>query len=144
MDSNICRERIISEDFRDFVITDTLPPTLSNIPMEQLCEQTGDFDYHCIYVSAIQADPVNLGRYPYRAIPKCYSLLSMEALNQAGILAIQNYPTLQLKGKNVMIIPIRFSETWTVQPELQGSGTRQYRPARRRIASPTELNIHRK
>lgn len=103
MDSNICRERIISEDFRDFVITDTLPPTLSNIPMEQLCEQTGDFDYHCIYVSAIQADPVNLGRYPYRAIPKCYSLLSMEALNQAGILAIQNYPTLQLKGKNVMI-----------------------------------------
>lgn len=103
MDSNICRERILSEDFRDFVITDTLPRTLSNIPMDQLCEQAGDFDYHCIYVSAIQADPVNLGRYPYRTIPKCYSLLSMEALNQAGILAIQNYPTLQLKGKNVMI-----------------------------------------
>lgn len=103
MDSNICKERILSEDYRDFIVSDTLPPSLSNIPKDQLCEQEGDFGYRCVYVSGIQADPVNLGRYPYRAIPKCYSLLSMEALNQAGILAIQNYPTLQLKGKNVMI-----------------------------------------
>ncbi|MEG0378907.1 MAG: S8 family serine peptidase, partial [Eubacterium sp.] len=41
--------------------------------------------------------------YPYNSIPKCYGLLDMEALNQAGITQIQNYPTLQLKGENVMI-----------------------------------------
>lgn len=37
------------------------------------------------------------------SIPKCYSLLSMQALNQAGILPIQNHSTLQLSGKQVMI-----------------------------------------
>lgn len=103
MDPNICRERILSEDYRDFVVTETVPLPLSKIPEDQLCQQRGDFDYRCIYASAIQADPVNLERYTYLSIPKCYSLLSMEALNQAGILAIQNYPTLQLKGNNVMI-----------------------------------------
>ena len=70
MDSNICKERILSEDYRDFIVSDTLPPSLSNIPKDQLCEQEGDFGYRCVYVSGIQADPVNLGRYPYRAIPE--------------------------------------------------------------------------
>lgn len=103
MDPNICRERILSEDYRDFVVSDAIPQPLVNVPLDQLCEQEADFGYRCIYAPAIQADPVNLGRYTYLSIPKCYSLLSMEALNQSGILAIQNYPTLQLKGNNVMI-----------------------------------------
>lgn len=103
MDPNICRERILSEDYRDFVVSDAIPQPLVNVPLDQLCEQEADFGYRCIYAPAIQADPVNLGRYTYLSIPKCYSILSMEALNQSGILAMQNYPTLQLKGNNVMI-----------------------------------------
>lgn len=103
MDANICKERILSEDYRDFVVSDTLPLSLDNIPPDQLCQQMADFDYRCVYVSRILADPVDLNNYSYLSIPKCYSLLSMEALSQAGILPIQNYPTLQLKGNNVMI-----------------------------------------
>ena len=38
-----------------------------------------------IYAPAIQADPVNLEGVHYLSIPKCYSLLSMEALNESGI-----------------------------------------------------------
>lgn len=103
MDDTICKGRILSEDFRDFIIFDTLPQPLSTIPFNQLCEQKADFDYRCVYVSSILADPVDLNRFTYSSIPQCYSLLSLNALNQAGILPIQNYPTLQLKGKNVMI-----------------------------------------
>lgn len=103
MDSFVCKERILSEDYRDFIVSDTIPSSLANIPSNQLCEQYGDFGYRCVYVSGVLADPLNHSRFFYRTIPNCYSLLSMEALNQAGILQIQNYPTLQLKGANVMI-----------------------------------------
>lgn len=103
MDSNICKERILSEDYRDFIVSDTRPFTLNGISDDQLCEQYADYGYRCIYISKVMADPVSLNRFYYSSIPRCYSLLSMESLNQAGILPIQNYPTLQLKGKNVMI-----------------------------------------
>ena len=50
------------------------------------------------------ADPMSLDRvYVLGAIPKCYTLLDTEALNEAGISQIQNYPTLKLTGKGVMI-----------------------------------------
>lgn len=103
MDSLLCKERILSENYRDFIVSDTLPAILANIPVDQRCEQYADFGYRCMYASDILADPVIHTRFFYRTIPQCYALLSMEALNQAGILHIQNYPTLQLKGKNVMI-----------------------------------------
>lgn len=103
MDLNICKERILSEEYRDFIVSDTLPLPLANIPPDQLCEQHADFNYSCVYISRILVDPVDLSNFSYHSIPKCYSLLSMEALSQAGILPIQNYPTLQLRGNNVMI-----------------------------------------
>ena len=45
MDPNICRERILSEDYRDFVVSDAIPQPLVNVPLDQLCEQEADFGY---------------------------------------------------------------------------------------------------
>lgn len=103
MDLTLCRERILSEDYRDFIVSRTRPLNIGEIPPGQLCIQEADFDYHCIYLPKIIGDPVNLNRFFYTSIPKCYTLLSMETMNQAGILPIQNYPTLQLKGNGVLI-----------------------------------------
>ncbi len=103
MDPLLCKERIISENYRDFIVSDTIPFTLSDIPEDQLCTQNADFSYRCIYISSILADPVNLSRFSYNSIPKCYTLLSMNTLTQAGILQVQNLPTLQLKGENILI-----------------------------------------
>lgn len=103
MDLTLCRERILSEDYRDFIVSRTRPLNIGEIPPGQLCRQEADFDYHCIYLPKIIGDPINLNRFFYSSIPKCYTLLSMETMNQAGILPIQNYPTLQLKGNGVLI-----------------------------------------
>ena len=46
---------------------------------------------------------MTLERFTYGSIPKCYTLLDSETLNQAGISQVQNYPTLQLRGEGVMI-----------------------------------------
>ena len=93
----------MSEDYRDFVVSWTRPLNIGDIPPDQLCEQAADFDYRCVYLPKVLGDPINLDRFYYTAIPKCYTLLSMETMNQAGILPIQNYPTLQLKGNGVLI-----------------------------------------
>ena len=55
------------------------------------------------YVENELADPINFASYPYNSIPKCFTLLDMEAMNQAGILQVQNYPNLELQGTGVLI-----------------------------------------
>ncbi len=103
MDPFVCKERILSENYRDFIISDTIPFTLSDISPEQLCAQNADFGYRCIYISSLLADPVNLSRFSYNTIPKCYTLLSLETLTQSGISQVQNFPTLQLKGNGILL-----------------------------------------
>lgn len=103
MNSDLCKERILSQEYRDFIITKTRPPYFKNIPPEQLCEQQMDFGYSCAYLEGLQAEPMTIEKFSYNAIPKCYTLLDMEALNQAGIISVQNYPTLQLMGEGVII-----------------------------------------
>ncbi|SHK17954.1 S8 family peptidase [Hespellia stercorisuis] len=101
--SDICRERILSENFRDFIVTKTRPPVFRQLPPEQLCEQMMDWGYSSAYLETSLVEPMTIERFSYNAIPKCYALLGIEAMNQAGITSIQNYPTLQLKGEKVLL-----------------------------------------
>ena len=102
-DTDTCREQILSEDYRDFIGNHVRTPFFDSMLREERCEQDAGFDYKCIYLPSDLADPISLARYSYNSIPKCYAPLAMETLNQAGILPVQNYPTLQLKGQGVLI-----------------------------------------
>lgn len=99
----LCRNRIISEDYRDFIVNQMRGNRFDSIPAENLCEQKMEYIYKSIYVEGTMADPVNFERYAYNSIPKCFTLIDIAAMNQAGIVQIQNYPTLQLQGDGVMI-----------------------------------------
>ena len=92
---SVCREQILSEDYRDFIGNHVRTPFFDSIMQEDACQQDAGFGYKCIYLPASAADPITLPRYSYNSIPKCYAPASMETLNQAGILPVQNYPTLQ-------------------------------------------------
>lgn len=100
---DLCRTRIVSEEYRDFIVGRGRNPIFNNIAPDQKCTQEAGFGYYCVYIERSTGDPINLERFSYNAIPNCYTLLDMETLNQAGISQIQNYPTLQLKGQGVMI-----------------------------------------
>lgn len=99
----ICRERVLSDDYRDFIVSQLGAEEFRNIVTEDTCQQEMEFIYKVIHVEKTMADPISLDRYSYNSIPKCFTLLDMEAMNQAGILQVQNYPTLNLQGTNVMI-----------------------------------------
>lgn len=100
---DLCRMRIVSEEYRDFILTVYGGRATFNIPEEQLCIQNAGGGYEIVYADQGAANPINLERYTYNAIPQCYTLLDMDAMNQAGIIQVQNYPTLQLMGENIMI-----------------------------------------
>lgn len=103
VEPQICKERILSEDYCDFIVNDSRTLFIRGITPENICEQNAGFDFRCIYLSRIQVEPITLEKFSYNSIPKCYSLISMDSLNQAGVLSIQNYPTLHLKGSGVLI-----------------------------------------
>ena len=103
MPNDRCREQILSEDYRDFIVSALQEEVFAQrFPGEVCAQETGVF-YKTIYVAGEQADPIQFGSYPYNSVPKCYTLLDTEALEQAGIIQVQNYPTLELQGSGVLI-----------------------------------------
>ena len=82
IDPNICREQILSEDYRDFIGNHVRTPFFDSIMQEERCEQDAGYDYKCIYLPGAVADPITLSRYSYNSIPKCYTPLSMETLTR--------------------------------------------------------------
>ena len=99
----LCRNRILSDDYRDFVLGWNEDSFLSSLVTEEVCVQDIPSMYRIVYIPRLIADPITLESYNYNDIPVCLGLLDMEALNEAGITQIQNYPTLQLMGKGMMI-----------------------------------------
>lgn len=103
IDSDKCRNAILSEDFRDFIGNHVRTPFFDSIMTETTCTQDAGFDYRCFYIPEKDAGPVSLSKFSYNSIPKCYAPLSLETLNQTGILPIQNYPTLSLRGSGILM-----------------------------------------
>ncbi len=98
-----CRERILSDAYYDFIVSQLGDNEFGGLITEDTCMQETEFVYNIIHVEKERADPLEFGRYSYNAIPKCYTLQDEAAMTQAGILQVQNYPTLNLQGTGVMI-----------------------------------------
>lgn len=120
---SLCREQIISEEYRDFIIRGVRTGFLEGVIGSAPCKLSIGEGYECLYLPEVVADPITYERYSYNAVPQCYTLLGMETLNQAGILLIQNYPTLQLKGSGVLIgfVDTGIDYTSSVFRNLDGS-----------------------
>ena len=101
-DQETCKTAILSDDYRDFIVNDN-SSLISRINEEDFCTQTAETNYRCIYVPNEQADPLTSEMLYYTAVPKCYTHISTDSLNQAGILPLHSYPTLHLMGKGVLI-----------------------------------------
>lgn len=103
MPNEVCRERVISEDYRDFIVSELQEDAFTQHFSGEVCRQESTNFYQMFYVNQEDADPIQFDRYPYNSVPKCYTLLDIEAMTQSGILQVQNYPTLQLQGSDVLI-----------------------------------------
>lgn len=101
--SDICREQILSEEYRDFIVSALQENNFAELFPGEVCSQETSQFYKTIYVEGALADPIQFDKYPYNSVPKCYTLLDIQAMEQSGIIQVQNYPTLNLQGSGVLI-----------------------------------------
>lgn len=116
----LCRNRILSNDYRDILLDFNVQPS---IWLEQMsltpdyCEKILSKNLRILFVAASQVPPLDHVEYRYQYIPKCYGLIQdvpvlgekaeggisdLSTLAEAGILAVSG-PPLELTGKNVII-----------------------------------------
>ena len=98
-----CREKILSEDYVDLILPDYRREFDVVLPERQICFQELGFGYRAIYIDRELVGEVSFDKVGYDGVPNCYTLLDAGAMNETGISALQNYPTLQLQGDGIMI-----------------------------------------
>ena len=103
MANESCWQKILSEDYLDFIIPDYQEGMDVVLPQRQICVQDLGFGYRAIHIDANLTDEITIAESGYNGVPSCYALLDEEAMDEAGISAVQNFPTLQLQGNGIMI-----------------------------------------
>ena len=97
-----CKEKILSEEYRDFMMRDT-GALGENFPLENGCRIPLKYGFELLYIDQSEDRKKSLADYPYTMVPKCYTTLDMAAIQQAGIAAVQNLPGLELSGEGVLV-----------------------------------------
>lgn len=98
-----CRDKILSEDYIDLIIPDYRNRLEVVIPENEACVQDLGFGYRAVHIDRNLVGEIRFSKLGYHGVPNCYALLDTGAMNETGISALQNYPTLQLQGDGIMI-----------------------------------------
>ncbi len=97
-----CRERILSEDYEDFIFPSDLYETDTALP-RLFCVQQASGNTAVIHVSKELLPPLSVQFYNYAAIPRLYGLMDVTNMEASGILRARNQPVLNLTGAGVLI-----------------------------------------
>ena len=95
-----CTEQVYSNDYFDFVISYN---EVQFAPLATECIQRIDEVFDTFFYPRIGMPELSINYYTYTAIPKCFGLLDLTALEDSGIIRMQNLPTLELKGNGVLM-----------------------------------------
>lgn len=101
-DLEVCKERALSEEYRDYIVG-RVGTFWRNVLTQDICQFPLEYSFRIVYASQEETENRALYEIPYYSIPKCYTLLDMEALQEAGIAQVQQITGLELYGSGVMI-----------------------------------------
>ena len=95
-----CENLILSNDIYDLIVSkdETTKPLV-----EPVCIQPIDDQYEIWYFDRTKVPPLSIREYSYTSIPKCFYLMDSTSMEISGITAMQNNPTLSLKGQGVFV-----------------------------------------
>jgi len=117
-----CAERIISEDYADFILqNDQISESLTSIP--GFCYDIINNTHAVAYIPILKLPSDLIGKYSYSIYPKCYGLLDIQSLEDSGITQIQNVPNLSLLGQGVLIGMIDTGIDYTHEAFKNSDGT---------------------
>ena len=94
--------KIVSNDYMDLLIKYNGNTNILK-QYEDLSVHIMDPSYAVIYLPLSQVTNRLISKYGYSAIPKCYALTSDESLEASGVTKLRSIPTLNLRGKGVVV-----------------------------------------
>ncbi|MCI9486969.1 MAG: S8 family peptidase [Lachnospiraceae bacterium] len=97
-----CRERILSEEYEDFIFPSDQYEVDTALPRLFCVEQASDTTA-VIHVSKELLPPLSVQFYNYAAIPRLYGLTDVTNMEESGILRARNQPVLNLTGAGVLV-----------------------------------------
>lgn len=98
----VCSERIISEDYADFIFeNDEVPTSLSSSP--DFCYMSINNLYSVVHFPIAKLPSNLIQKYSYSILPSCFGLMDMGSLEASGVAQIQNSTYLRLTGQGVLI-----------------------------------------
>ncbi|MDD6207250.1 MAG: S8 family peptidase [Clostridiales bacterium] len=114
---------ITSEDYADFLIqyqgiTTKLEEAFPGLPYERI-----NLRYALVHIPLSQLSSYDLTRFGYRAIPKCYTLIDTEALENTGVSRVRRLPYLSLYGNGTYLIVIDTGIDYTLPIFQNEDGT---------------------
>lgn len=95
-----CNEIIQSNNTYDVIIP---LDALERVLQKPACIQHINRSYDIYYFGRDTVPPLGFEDYTYSSIPKCFGLLDTSALEESGILQLQQNPALALYGQGVLV-----------------------------------------
>lgn len=96
-------QKILSNDYADFISPNYGQLYERALTLESTVVNRLGLNYYGLHLNRDEIPSINIRTFPYLSIPKCYGLMNEISLEQSGILTVQNFPGLNLKGKDVII-----------------------------------------
>lgn len=98
-----CKKAIYSEDYLDLIVeyNDEVDTIYNQFDVS--CVHLLNSRYSIVQLSRSVYPPYSISTYGYQKIPKCFGLMEQSALQETGIIRIQNSETLNLRGQNILI-----------------------------------------
>ena len=98
-----CAERIISEDYADFIIEIGFGENEARQEYKDLCIQDIGYKFSAIYYPLSEINPISVGEDTYIAIPKLFGLMDTSAVEATGALRLQRVRGTSLTGNGVIV-----------------------------------------
>lgn len=98
-----CAERIISEDYADFIIEIGFRENEARQEYKDLCIQDIGYKFSTIYYPLSEINPISVGEDTYIAIPKLFGLMDTSAVEATGALRLQRVRGASLTGNGVIV-----------------------------------------
>lgn len=98
-----CKERILSNEYADYVISYNGDERNLENYFAGECLQILDDQLALLSTVRENQNLMEVITYAYYMLPKCYGLMDTTSMEASGIIRIQNQPVLNLKGRGILI-----------------------------------------
>lgn len=126
-ESPVCKERILSNEYADFVISYNGDVRSLEYYFEGECLQIIDNQLAILTTIRENQNLMQTITYAYYTVPKCYGLMDTTSMEASGIIRLQNQPVLNLKGRGILVGLIDTGIDYQNPLFLQADGTTRIR-----------------